>query len=90
MAGRSGRHGISRYETQVHDLLDRMEPDLRLLEGTVSVLRSLSEATDAVEPVAIEAVTHLAEPVNLRTAHLARAIDVPANWSHQAVAIYNL
>lgn len=60
MAGRSGRHGISRYETEVRDLLDGMEPDLRLLEGTVSVLRSLSETSDAMEPVAIEAVAYLA------------------------------
>jgi hypothetical protein len=37
-----------------------MELDLRLLEGTVSVLRALSEANDAVEPIAVEAVSHLA------------------------------
>lgn len=42
------------------DLLDQMEPDLRLLEGTVSVLRVLSETSDSVEPVALEAIAHLA------------------------------
>jgi hypothetical protein len=41
-------------------MLDGMEPDLRLLEGTVSVLRSLAETSDALEPVALEAIAHLA------------------------------
>lgn len=37
-----------------------MEPELRLLEGTVAVLRALSSTDDAVDPVAIEAVAYLA------------------------------
>lgn len=44
----------------VLDRLDRMEPELRLLEGSVSLLRSLSETADATEPVALEALARLA------------------------------
>ena len=60
MVGRSVQHRSKIDDGDVGDLLDRMEPDLRLLEGTVSVLRSLSETSDAVEPVALEAIAHLA------------------------------
>jgi hypothetical protein len=40
--------------------LDQMEPNLRLLQGVVAVLKGLSEAADAVEPIALEAIAHLA------------------------------
>lgn len=43
----------------IRDVLDRMEPDLRLLEGTVVVLRSLAETSDSIEPIALEALGHL-------------------------------
>ena len=59
MLRRSGQHRLGVDDEGARDLLDRMEPDLRLLEGTVSVLRSLSETSDAVEPVALEAIAHL-------------------------------
>ncbi|KQZ96023.1 hypothetical protein ASD64_17805 [Mesorhizobium sp. Root157] len=60
MGKRSDKYHARREEEVLLDLLDRMEPDLRLLEGSVSVLRALSEASDAVEPVAMEAMAHLA------------------------------
>jgi hypothetical protein len=60
MVGRSAQHTSKHDNTSLHDLLDHMEPDLRLLEGTVSILRSLSETSDAVEPVALETIAHLA------------------------------
>lgn len=40
----------------VRAVLDKMEPDLRLLEGTVVVLRSLAETSDSIEPIALEAL----------------------------------
>lgn len=59
--GRKARRGAShRDQTILRDALDHMEPDLKLLEGTVSVLRTLSETSDAVEPIAMEAVAYLA------------------------------
>lgn len=60
MGKRSERDYARREEEGLLDQLDRMEPDLRLLEGTVSVLRALSETSDGVEPVALEAIAHLA------------------------------
>jgi hypothetical protein len=59
MGKRSDKHNARREEEGLLDRLDRMEPDLRLLEGTVSVLRALSETSDGVEPVALEAIAHL-------------------------------
>lgn len=56
----SGREKERRGEAPLRDALDRMEPDLRLLEGTVSVLRALSSTDGAIEPIAIEAVAYLA------------------------------
>jgi hypothetical protein len=70
MGKRSDKYDARREEEGLLGQLDRMEPDLRLLEGSVSVLRALSEASDAVEPVALEAIAHLAgeslERVTLR------------------------
>ena len=60
MVRRSGQYGSGVDEKCARNLLDHMEPDLRLLEGTVSVLRSLSETSDAVERVALETIAHLA------------------------------
>lgn len=75
MVGRLGRRGL-RLDEEVHDLLDRMESDLRLLEGSVSVLRSLSETSDAIEPVALEAIAHLAgETVERVTSRWREACD---------------
>lgn len=77
MAGRTGRQGSGRNDASVRDLLDRMEPDLRLLEGTVSVLRSLSETNDGVEPVALEAVAYMAgKTVERVTSRWREACDV--------------
>lgn len=77
MDRRSGQYRSRVDDKGVHDMLDRMEPDLRLLEGTVSVLRSLSETSDAVEPVALEAVVHLAgEAVERVTSRWREASDV--------------
>jgi hypothetical protein len=64
-------------DEKVLDLIDRIEPDLRLLEGVVSVLRSLSETSDAVEPVALEAMARLAgETVDRVTSCWRESCDV--------------
>lgn len=77
MVRRSGQHRSSVVDDSARDLLDQIEPDLRLLEGTVSVLRSLSEKSDAVEPVALEAIAHLAgETVERVTSRWREACDV--------------
>lgn len=77
MGRRSGRRDLQPEELVLRDLLDRMEPDLRLLEGTVSVLQGLSETSDAVEPVALEAIAHLAGvTVERVTARWREACDV--------------
>lgn len=60
MVKRVSEHTSQGNDAKIRELLDCMEPDLRLLEGTVSVLRSLSETSDAVELVALEAIAHLA------------------------------
>lgn len=49
---RSGDLGNS----ELMDALDRMEPELHQLEGILTVLRTLGEAQDSVEPVAIAAL----------------------------------
>lgn len=77
MGRRSSFDGSGRDDARLSDLLDHMEPDVRLLEGTVSVLRTLSETTGAVEPVALEAIAHLAgEVVKRITARRREASDV--------------
>jgi len=60
MVRRSDKHSCEIDYKSARDLLDHMEPDLRLLEGTVSVLRSLSETSESVEPTALEAIAYLA------------------------------
>lgn len=60
MVGGAGREEERRGGVTLRDALDCMEPDLRLLEGTVLVLRALSASDDAVEPIAIESVAYLA------------------------------
>jgi hypothetical protein len=60
MVGSAGLEEERRGGVTLRGALDRMEPDLRLLEGTVSVLRALSATDDAVEPIAIEALAYLA------------------------------
>ena len=77
MVGRSGHHRSRVGHEPARDLLDRMEPDLRLLAGAVSVLRSLSETSDAIEPVALEAIAHLAgETVERVTSRWRETCDV--------------
>lgn len=77
MVRQSRQHRLRVDDEGARDLLDRMEPDLRLLEGTVSVLRSLSETSDAVEPVALEAIAHLVgETVERVTSRWREACDV--------------
>lgn len=51
---------ISAYEVvALRDLLDRMEPQLGLLEGMVTILQALAETADSVEPIAFAAMAHL-------------------------------
>lgn len=62
---------------RLQELLYRMEPQLRLLQGTVGVLHALSETTDSVEPVVLAALAHLtSEPVEQITACWHEALDV--------------
>jgi len=76
--GRKARRGASRGDqTILRNALDHMEPDLKLLEGTVSVLRTLSETSDAVEPIAMEAVAYLAhETIGRLSSRWRQARDV--------------
>lgn len=60
MKRRTGTERRGAGRSDVLDLMDRMEPDLKLLEGIVSLLRSLSDTSDAVQPIAIEALAHMA------------------------------
>ena len=77
MVRRSDQHRSRVDDGGARDLLDRIEPDLRLLEGTVSVLRSLSETSDAGEPVALEAIAHLdGDTVERLLSRLREACDV--------------
>lgn len=66
MAKRSGQSEIRARDDRLAAVLDHMEPDLILLKGTVSLLQALSETSDAVEPVALEAVGRLADEVTER------------------------
>lgn len=60
----------------LQDLLHRMEPQLRLLQGAVVVLRALSDTTDSIEPIALEALAHLTgEPVEQTTVCWRDALD---------------
>ena len=77
MGKQTGRLSSEGGHGALHDLLDGMAPDLRLLEGTVSVLRSLSETSETVEPVALEAIAHLAgDTVDRVTTRWREAFDV--------------
>ena len=77
MVGRSVQSKSRGDYKGARDLFDRMEPDLRLLEGTVSVMRSLSETSDAIEPVALEAIAHLAgETVERVTSRWRETCDI--------------
>lgn len=58
MARRKDGPEFDRNDVTVRVMLDGMEPDLHLLQGFVSVLRSLSETTDGAEPVALEAIAY--------------------------------
>ena len=53
----------SRPEDAAHTLdpLMQMEPDLRLLQGLLALLRGLSETSDAIEPIALAALARLCE-----------------------------
>ena len=53
-----------------------MEPQLRLLQGAVGLLRALSETADSVEPIVLAALARLAEePVDQLTACWQKALD---------------
>ena len=65
MVGRSKRMKTA-LDATLRDAVDRMEPDLRLLKGTAMILQALSESADAVDPVAIEAIAHLAHQTTTR------------------------
>lgn len=60
MGNRSPRQSAVPSDAALRGVLDQMEPDLKLLEGVVAVLRALSATDDAVEPMAIEAMAYLA------------------------------
>lgn len=61
---------------RLQELLHRMEPQLRLLQGVVVVLRALSDTTDSIEPIALGALAHLTgEPVEQITACWRDALD---------------
>lgn len=62
---------------RLQELLHHMEPQLRLLQGAVAVLRALSETADSIEPVALAALAHLTgEPVEQIMACWRDAFDV--------------
>lgn len=80
--GANGRGSRRDQAARLQDLLHRMEPQLRLLQGAVVVLRALSETTDSIEPIALEALAHLTgEPVEQITACWRDALD--ASGSHR-------
>ena len=56
MAGKSRNSDNARED--IVDLLLRMEPELRLLEGVVVTLRSLSETAESIGPVALAMLAH--------------------------------
>ena len=49
-----------KHDGALRESLDRMEPELRILAGTAMILQTLAETADAVEPIALAAVAHLA------------------------------
>ena len=62
---------------RLQELLHHMEPQLRLLQGAVVVLRALSETADSIEPVALAAFAHLTgESVEQIAACWREAFDV--------------
>ena len=50
------KRSSSLNNSELMDALDRMEPELHHLEGILTVLRTLGESQDSVEPVAISAL----------------------------------
>lgn len=48
---------LSSREAVVIDLIMKMEPELRFLEGLLVTLRSLGEARDQLEPIALAALS---------------------------------
>jgi len=74
----------SRSEDAAHalDRLMQMEPDLRLLQGLLTLLRGLSETSDAIEPVALAALARLCEgPVERMDLCWREAVDACAGVS---------
>ena len=55
MGGHKKRSSDPR-DSELLDALDRMEPELHQLEGILTALRTLGEAQDSVEPIAIAAL----------------------------------
>ncbi|PBB89377.1 hypothetical protein CK215_27585 [Mesorhizobium sp. WSM3864] len=56
------RHGKISDESTIDALrqhLFDMEPELRMLEGVVAILQSLSATADQVEPIALAPLAHL-------------------------------
>lgn len=71
-----GRGRRRAQAARLRELLYRMEPQLRLLQGAVAVLRALSETSDSLEPVALGALANLAgEPVERIAAGWQEALD---------------
>lgn len=74
-ANRAGSPGDQAMQLQ--ELLHRMEPQLRLLQGAIVILHVLSETADSVEPVALAALAHLTEePVEQITVCWREALNV--------------
>ncbi|HEV7416288.1 MAG TPA: hypothetical protein VGN98_09025 [Tianweitania sediminis] len=55
--------GKQRYKDRevLLDLLLEMEPELKQLQGGITLLRALGDTTDAVEPVALAALAQCCE-----------------------------
>ena len=75
--GADGRVFRRDQAARLQDLLHRMEPQLRLLQGAVVVLHALSETADSVEPAALAALAHLTSgPVEQIAVCWQEALDV--------------
>jgi len=74
--GAGGRSARQDEAARLQELLHRMEPQLRLLEGAVAVLRALWETADSLEPIVLASLARLAEePVDQLTTCWQEALD---------------
>ncbi|RUW55440.1 hypothetical protein EOA32_01425 [Mesorhizobium sp. M1A.F.Ca.ET.072.01.1.1] len=59
MAKRHGKISDKSTTDAIHQHLFDIEPELRMLEGVVGILQSLSTTADQVEPIALAPLAHL-------------------------------